>query len=502
MKNELEELNLSENLAVVNTNTGGIIPVSNNPESMNIVDKPIIISESKVFTSYYNKSNRFRLNEIYISDCFAYMHNDIIKFNVNNGKWYFYDNKKWCLDYRNSIVERVKVWLLKLIKTPRVADEANQDFLKKMLNQSKINNLLKLASSNRSLVISSNDLDRNPSLINFNNGTLDLSTGRLQKHNPSNLLTKIINFDYDPIAICPEWEKFLSRVVGNDLEIIDYIQKACGYSISGTVSEEIFFYVFGEGGNGKSIFFNILMEIFSDFVIKTPTEMLLQKSYEGISNDIVRMKGSRMVIAAEMPENRNLNEAKLKDLTGGDKITGRQLYQEYIEFKPTHSLWLYGNSKPKIVGTDNGIWRRLVIIPFNVTIPEDERIPRHILQEQLLSNRQGIFNWIIEGLEKYRAEGLKMPAKLQQEMNDYRYSLDVIARFINDCCIVDPLAECMGSDLGQVYNDWCRNQGESFTGKRKLYEKLSYKGFQKFSKRQGHYIFFKGLMIKKGFDCD
>jgi putative DNA primase/helicase len=185
----------------------------------------------------------------------------------------------------------------------------------------------------------------------------------------------------------------------------------------------------------------------------------------------------------------------LKDLSGGDSLTGRYLFQEYVEFKPMHSLWLYGNTKPSITGTDNGIWRRIVILPFNVTIPDSERIPRHILQTNLLSNKQGIFNWLIEGLINYREQGLMLPPILVTEMNDYRASLDETMNFISDCIIIEKNAQCMGSEIVNNYETWCQNHGISSSGKKKLYANLVNKGFEKCVTRQGHYVYFKGLRL-------
>ena len=444
-----------------------------------------------------NKFDDFVLTEIGISELFADMHKGKLKYNFDNNCWYIYDGTKWNICKKNEISEVVKEWLQVIKSLPMFLSSESQKWLKANATRSKISNILKLSNSNKNLATASNEFDLIPELINFTNGTYNLETSVLQPHNPDDMLTKIINFDYDADAKCPHWLTFINRVVDNDQNIIEYLQKACGYSISGTVSEEKVFYVYGAGGNGKSVFFNILMEIFKDFVIKTPTEMLLQKSFDGIPNDVVRMKGARMVVAAEMPENRNLNESKLKDLSGGDALTGRYLFQEYVEFKPMHSLWLYGNSKPKIVGTDNGIWRRIVILPFRVTIPDNERIPRHILQANLLSNKQGIFNWLIEGLSKYNSQGLKLPAILVEEMNEYRASLDETVSFISDCCIIDKKAECMGSDLVNSYETWCQNHGITSSGKKKLYEKLSNKGFEKCMTRAGHYTYFKGLRIRQ-----
>ena len=211
--------------------------------------------------------------------------------------------------------------------------------------------------------------DRDPMLLNCSNGTLDLRNGEIRAHDPADLITKMVPVAYDPQATCPVWEAFVDRIMEGDRSKIEFLQRAVGYSLTGITSEQCLFVLHGPGANGKSTFMETIRELLADYAMHTTTSSLLQSKSSPIRNDLARLNGARCVSAVEIGMGKRLDEALVKQLTGGDQVTARFLYNEYFEYKPTFKLFIAANHKPDIQGVDHGIWRRIHLIPFNVTIP-------------------------------------------------------------------------------------------------------------------------------------
>jgi putative DNA primase/helicase len=297
------------------------------------------------------------------------------------------------------------------------------------------------------------DFDRDPWLLNVQNGVLNLRTGELQPHDPQALLTKMAGTEYHPEATCPTWEAFLQRIFKGDKEVITFIQRAVGYSLTGNIGEQCLFFLHGTGKNGKSTFTGTLQALAGDYSSKTLTDTLMVKYYDGgINNDLARLAGARAVIAAELEEGKRLNESLVKDLTGGDTITARYLHREYFEFMPAFKLWMYGNHKPIIRGTDEGIWRRIKLIPFTVTIPEPERDPD--LPEKLKAELPGILAWAVAGCKAWQREGLQTPSEVNAATIAYRAEQDTLAAFLSECCIIGTGYKVTSGELFDVYQKW------------------------------------------------
>ena len=224
-------------------------------------------------------------------------------------------------------------------------------------------------------VLKHEDLDRDPWLLNVANGTLNLKTGVLESHSRNDLISRLIPIDYSEAAACPRWLSFLERVTEGDDELIGFLQKAVGYSLTGLTLEQVIFMLYGVGSNGKSTLLNIILELLADYGRQTGTETLLVKRGDQIPNGVARLAGSRFVSAVETESGRRLAEGLVKQMTGGDRMTARFLHHEFFEFQPTFKLWLAVNHKPRITGSDHAIWRRIRLIPFTLTVPESERDP-------------------------------------------------------------------------------------------------------------------------------
>ena len=229
---------------------------------------------------------------------------------------------------------------------------------------------------------------------------------------------------------CLHWKAFLDKVFP-DKGLQNFIQKLVGYSLTGDISEQKFFFLYGSGANGKSTFLEALRLLLEDYAQKTDVEALLQKRFVGGNTPyIARMKGARLLIASEIPNGKRLDEAKIKDLTGGDEIVATAKYQHPIEFKPSHKLWMVGNYKPKVNDTSNGFWRRIVIIPFQVSIPEKEQRKMDDLMREFAEEGPGILYWAVQGCLKWQAEGLELPDIVIEALDEYRSDNDIFQEFL------------------------------------------------------------------------
>ncbi len=344
-------------------------------------------------------------------------------------------------------------------------------------SRSRIENMIALAKDELGISIRHIELDAQAWRLNCWNGTIDLRTGTLHPHQRADLITKRIDIDYDPSATCPTLHRFLHRVMDGDAQRITFLQRAAGYTLTGDTSEQCLFYLYGTGKNGKSTWSELLMHLLGAYALKTPTETLMVKQYGGsVPNDIARLPGARMVLSAEIEEGKRLAESLVKDLTGGDTIVARFLRQEFFEFRPTHKLWMYGNHKPIIRGTDEGIWRRIHLIPFDVWIAPEERDPQ--LMEKLIAELPGILRWAVQGCLDWQRDGLVVPEAVRVATAGYRSEMDVVGAFIDECCVVGPNYKVSAAALYDAYKDWCDENGEHPLKKKRLGMQLTERGFE------------------------
>jgi len=298
--------------------------------------------------------------------------------------------------------------------------------------------------------------------------------------------------DYDPQAVCPTWETFLHRILAEDEGLIRYVQKAVGYSLTGSTQEQCLFILHGTGANGKSTFLNTMSTILGEYARHTPTETLLINRSEGVRNDLARLQGARFVTTIEAEGGRRLAEAQVKQLTGGDGVTARYLYREHFEFVPAFKLWLAVNHKPMIQGTDPAIWRRIHLIPFTVTIPTAERDKQ--LTEKLQAELPGILRWTLEGCQAWQQEALEPPEAVRRATGDYRAEMDVIAKFIGECCVTGAEKRVSKGELDTEYVGWCAQRGEAPVGQKAFTTALQEQGFS--DGRSNSERFWKELALK------
>ena len=317
--------------------------------------------------------------------------------------------------------------------------------------------------------------DRDPMLLNCSNGTLDLRNGEIKALDPADLITKMVPVSYDPQATCPVWETFVDRIMESDLSRIEFLQRAVGYSLTGITSEQCLFVLHGPGANGKSTFMETVRELLADYAMHTTTSSLLQSKSSPIRNDLARLNGARCVSAVEIGMGKRLDEALVKQLTGGDQVTARFLYNEYFEYKPTFKLFIAANHKPDIRGVDHGIWRRIHLIPFNVTIASDE-IDRD-LPNKLRAELPGILAWAVRGCRQWQEQGLMVPESIAVATSEYRAEMDVIAEFLNDRCTEQADEKEPLKTLYDAYREWCDSACQDAVGKKVFGNLMKQKGY-------------------------
>jgi putative DNA primase/helicase len=402
-------------------------------------------------------------------------------------KWMVWDGQRFCVDDVAEVMRRARDTVysiygeaLKLgdeqakLRTEIIQHAVASEAAKRMFD------MVKLAESEPGIAVKPTQLDTDGWLFNVINGTVDLRSGQLRPHSKADRITKLAPIKFDPDATCPQWEQFLSQIMDSRRDVIEFLQLAVGYSLTAATSEKCLFFLYGSGDNGKSVFIETLACLMGEYWMKTPTETVMRRnSSEGVPNDVARLVNMRMVSAAEVEEGKQLNEARIKDITGGDTISARFMRAEWFDFVPVFKLWMYGNHKPVITGCDDAIWNRLRLIPFNVTIAKDKQDRN--LKEKLKTELPGILNWAIRGCLRWQREGLGIPLDVKEATQEYRQEQDVLAAFLGDCCVVgDPKTYHVGSMLlYDRYVIWCKRNGEKPHTHTKFADVMKNKGFLK-----------------------
>ncbi|MCE5200821.1 MAG: phage/plasmid primase, P4 family [Armatimonadota bacterium] len=372
------------------------------------------------------------------------------------GKWFVWDNTRWAEDETGKVVQRAALTVRKMLdEAQTLVDEAAQRRLIKYARASESNSKIyaMLSLARAWLGIGSDELDSDPWLLNCKNGILDLRNCELLPHRQDNYITKLAPWDYDPAAECPTWLKFLDSIFQGNQHIIGYIQRAVGYALTGVIREQCLFFLHGVGSNGKSTFLNVIQDVLGDYAKDTPTESLMIKQNDGISNDIARLRGARFVTAVEAEADKRMAESLVKRLTGGDTITARFMRQEFFQFRGTFKIFLAANHKPGVRGTDDGIWRRIKMIPFLVRIPDDQQDAT--LPDRLRDEAEGILAWAVRGCQIWQKQGLGEPEEVRAATAEYRDEMDFLGPFITDRCVLQATQSIKASDLYKEYLDYC-----------------------------------------------
>lgn len=391
-------------------------------------------------------------------------------------KWLVFKDGYWQLCEKGEGLQAAKQVALEIAKYAgiRFSSDPNNPKIKKLLahaqNTQNINRLiamLQTAAAEKNMGIGSmNELDSDPMYLGCKNGVICLKTGKILEPHPDMLMTRQVHAKYDSGASCPIWLKFLDETFLGDQETIDYLQKALGYSLTGLVDEEVLHFCFGSGRNGKSVLANIITKLMGDYVITAPAEMLMRRDRNGVTNDIARLAGARLVLANETRSDQRFDDLTIKTLVSTERITARFLHNEYFQFFPTFKLWIRGNHKPVISDESNGAWRRMRLIPFENQIPEG--VGDTHLESKLLAESEGILAWMVQGALKWQHDGLHPSARIKSASNQYRNDCDMIGEFFLEKCSLGQELKVSQSHLWIFWQEWCKENG-IFSGSKKTF---------------------------------
>jgi putative DNA primase/helicase len=399
------------------------------------------------------------------------------------GGWHLWDGKRWKRDEDDAgIIRLAESCTLKIADS--AAPIADLEERKKLLafaitlrKRRTLENLVALARRHEMIAIGDPEtFDANGWLLNVKNGTIDLRTGELLSHDRRNLFTKIVDIDFDREATCPRWERFLDEVFARDGETIDFVQRATGYSLTGSNREHALFVLWGAGANGKSTLLGIIAELLGDYGLCAAPSTFMERQAGGATNDLAALRGARFVSTIESGERQSLAENFVKAVTGGDKISARYLYQEYFSFEPVFKVFLATNHKPIIKGVDDGIWRRIRLIPFTQRF--EGANDDHGLRQKLEAELPGILAWAVRGCLAWQAKGLTPPATVKDATASYRSEMDTFAGFLETCELNDT-ATVGATDLYQSYRAWAEASGERPVSQRWFGLRLGERGFAK-----------------------
>lgn len=426
-------------------------------------------------TSVLLAANRTDLGN---AERFAAFAGDRFRYVHTWGTWLLFDGKRWCRDIDGGATRWCRDTLRAVAAEAGTLDDtdAREQLVKHALDSESASRISAMTGLAQALLPVSNDaLDTDPDLFNVDNGTLDLRTGKLRPHDRADLLTRLAPVRFDPDATCARWDAFLLRSMGGDAALVGFLQRAVGYALTGHTTEQVLLLLYGTGANGKSTFLETIRALLGDYATQTDFTTFLKREGEGVRNDLARLVGTRFVSAVEAEAGVPLAEALVKQVTGGDIITARFLFREFFEFRPTFKLWLAANHKPNVRGGDHGIWRRIRLVPFTVTIPETERDPQ--LTQKLAAELPGILAWAVRGCLDWRANGLGAPAAVMAATASYREEMDAFGGFLDEACVVHEAASVTAKELYVAYQTWCETNGERARSQKALAMGLRERGF-------------------------
>lgn len=423
----------------------------------------------------------------------AWLCKSFLRYSYVDKCWYFYDGHVWCRDE----IGQAKSYaddMITMMEHQEVTEDIEKAFQKHVKHtRSSSGKEAALKEAQHLLYIVPKDMDRDGMKLNTPDGVVDLKSGEIIKNNPEFYMTRMTGVEYSPHVSCTRWRQFISEIFDGDEELINFVHKAVGYSMVGSTEEQMVFFCYGEGQNGKSVFLDVLSEIMGSYAVNIQPETIMVKRSgggSGANSDIARLKGARFVTTSEPDEGARLSEGIVKQLSGGDKVTARKLYGNEFEFSPELKLWMATNHKPVIRGTDKGIWRRIAMIPFNVTFTNPDKKLIH----KLRAEASAILGWMIEGCIKWQHEGLEKPKAVTDANQEYRNEMDVIERFLESGYVTTGNNEsCAAMVIFARYQEYASQTDEFSMSMTKFGTELS-KRFEKIKDSSGK-IVYKGIGV-------
>lgn len=462
-----------------------------------------------------------------------------VVYEESHGVWRS-DSEEWVRRQAHTVAERVQRDILAEMqrmdaRIARIADPALKEAIGKSLDKQRakargswlvsyvmsskgIDYMIRELRALPGVAGSIEDFDRHPRLLPARNGIIDLETGELLPYGTETKdlhLMRRVDIDFKPDATNPRWEEFLGQIFPDRPDLVGYLQNLVGYGITGLTTEQCFAIFWGNGANGKSVVTDTLTGIFRGITVTTPFSTFEAKPSGGIPNDLAALKGSRLVMASEGEQGKPMAEATIKRLTGSDMISARYLHKEFFEFKPTFLIILATNYRPNFRGQDDGIWRRVRLIPFTAKFPKGHPLRDDYLTAKFLGEfvpraawrtgddfgdgPEGILAWAVKGAQRYLTEGLKDPVEVESATKEYRTTSDALAGFLGDdphgnLLIKDPEGKVTGKDAWDLYRNWVQDEGldkKEQWRRATLFDALEERGAVK--RKSGGAFYFRGI---------
>lgn len=417
-------------------------------------------------------------------------------------KWIHWNGSRWIFDEDGYMFRLAKETARSI--SQEAANENDESRRRALIqhalkseNKQQLDSMIQVAKTEKGITISQSQLDQNKYLLGVTNGVVNLRTGGLIDNSKESMITKRAGTHFNLNAECPQWIQFVDEITDGNKELSSYLKKIIGYSLTGDTKEQLFFFLHGNGANGKSVFVNTIQDMLGDYSMQTPVSTIMTRGKGSINNDIARLRGARFVNTTETDEGSRFNESEIKLITGGDMISARFLHKEYFEYRPQFTLWISGNHKP-VPGDSYSIWRRLILIPFDVRFGKDKQDKN--LADKLRSELSGILNWAIEGCLEWQDDGLTTPKVILDATKEYQTEMDRINSWMEDCCSSSASNHnsVKSSDLYKSYKSWADDNGEWRMNQRILGTKLAERGFQK--RRESRGWVYRGIQLNKSND--
>ena len=410
-------------------------------------------------------------------------------------KWLAYDGGRWRDDHADTMVSHLAYGIgaqlctfdnmqseMQIQPTDKLDDYGNnktgEQRVKKLIawttrseSSAGADGTISAASSIPGVAIDHEAFDAHPRLLNVTNGTVDLRTGTLKDHNPNDLLMMQTACEFDANATAPVFTKFIETVLP-DAEVRRFVQQVMGLVLVGEQVEHLLCIAIGGGGNGKSTLTKIIAEMLGEYAVVASKDLLMALKHDTHPTSRASLFRKRFAHSGELTQGAKLDEAQIKELTGNDRIKARRMREDEWEYTPSHLLWLHANHRPNIVGTDDGIWRRVKLIPFTAQIPEaevDPELPNKVRDGE----GPGVLNWMLDGLADYRANRLVVPDIVRDGTKSYRNESDTIAAFLTEHgVVIDNSKSISANDLTAAHGDWYSNAGISDEVEKAHYQRL------------------------------
>lgn len=430
--------------------------------------------------------------QVRMAERFVSEHAGLLR-HVHGIGWHQWDGGRWRADEQRAdmaaAVATVKRALARIPLLTGDEREALYKDVRRSESASALEGMLRIACALTPISTPSKALDADPYLFNTPEGTLDLLSGQTRAHDRGDLITKVSGGASSP-ATGGEWAAFIERILPDE-DVRAFVRRLFGYAMCGKVTEHVMPIFTGTGANGKGTLRDALMAAFGDYAIEVDPALLMESKHERHGAFKMRLRGARLAFCSETEKGRRFAEATMKRLVGGDPIEANYMHKNPITFDPSHTLIMLTNHLPRVSGDDPAVWRRILVVPFDVVIPEDERDGD--LPDRLRLASSDVLAWALEGWRDYQEHGLNPPQAVQVRTKAYQDASDALGRFLDECVIENPNGTERAREAFAAWTKWCLSNGEAPASEVEFSDSMGKRGFEK--KRTAAGIVYCGVML-------